>query len=91
MKMDDDKPKLFTPFVRGNSRLRAYLLIPASDMEKFDALPKVDDGQTVDVFDTVSQAIYRASRADCGSKQCFCAAQIVGQLTGTFGMEGTDA
>jgi hypothetical protein len=76
---------VLTPFCIEGSRLRAHLMISDDDMQAFDALDK-DSDETVDVFDEVSQAMYRIKRADCGAG-CRCAARIVEQLTGTFGVD----
>lgn len=70
----------FTPYVIGESEsanpLRAYMQISAEDSAKVNALPKVPNGEPVEVFDVVSQQSYFVRPAACGGR-CFCGAEIV--------------
>lgn len=65
----------FTPFVCEGTRLRACLEISSQDLQKFNSLPKESEA-AVEVFDELSQNMYRVKRADCG-RGCRCAAVLV--------------
>lgn len=70
--------RLLTPF-EGNAAyplLRAYMMISEKDMDRFDSLRRGESGETVTVFDTISDQHYEVRRANCGAG-CFCAAEVV--------------
>ncbi len=77
--MAQNNPRIFTPFVGttgDHHRDRAEMLITASDIQRFDSLPRQQAHDVISVFDAYSQEHYYVRRATCGGG-CFCAAEIV--------------